>query len=168
MKIYYSKSTTGFYLQDVNEYIPDDSIEINKEKHFEMVAALSSGCIILEDLSYSPPKPSIFHNWIDGVWVLDNKSKLKAEMPQFLNRFQMLTVLRLTKLDNGSSLYQSADNYLNALTDDTIERVTIKTAWETAQEFSRDSALIGLIQTEFKLTDAELDDLFRQGLGITA
>ncbi|WP_392564594.1 hypothetical protein RHO13_03775 [Orbus wheelerorum] len=89
-------------------------------------------------------------------------------VPQSLNRFQMLTVLRLTKLDNGSSLYQSADNYLNALTDDTIERVTVKTAWETAQEFSRDSALIGLIQTEFKLTDAELDDLFRQGLGITA
>ncbi|WP_392552977.1 hypothetical protein RHO14_03680 [Orbus wheelerorum] len=104
--------------------------------------------------------------------IKKNQNKLIEEqqkiVPQFLNRFQMLTVLRLTKLDDGSSLYQSADNYLNALADDTIERVTVKTAWETAQEFSRDSALIGLIQTEFKLTDAELDDLFRQGLGITA
>jgi len=89
-------------------------------------------------------------------------------VPQLLNRFQMLTILRLTKLDDGASLYQSANNYINALADDTIENVTVKTAWETAAEFSRDSALIELIQNEFKLTHEQLDELFRQGAGLKA
>ncbi|WP_392560846.1 hypothetical protein RHO12_06475 [Orbus sturtevantii] len=96
------------------------------------------------------------------------RAKIEAQIPQLLNRFQMLTILRLTKLDDGSSLYQSADNYINALADDTIERVTVKTAWETAQEFCRDSTFIGMIQTEFKLTDVQVDNLFKQGIDIKA
>lgn len=89
-------------------------------------------------------------------------------VPDPLSRFQALTILKLTKLDGTKTLYQATDDYINSLDGDTVENITAKTAWETAQIFKRNSALIGLAQKLFKLTDEQVDEMFKQGAKITA
>lgn len=89
-------------------------------------------------------------------------------IPQVLSRFQAITILKITKASKDKSLYQATDDYINALSDDSIENITTKTAWETAQEFRRDSALIRMAQGMFKLTDDQVDEMFINGAKITA
>jgi len=94
-------------------------------------------------------------------------AKQQKIIPQALSRFQALTVLKLTKLDDGQTLYKATDEYINSLSDDTVENLIAKTVWETAQEFRRDSALIKLVQNTFELTDGRVDEIFIEGAKIT-
>jgi len=89
-------------------------------------------------------------------------------VPQTLSRFQALTVLKLTKLEDGQTLYKATDDYINSLSDDSIENITAKTAWETAHEFRRDSALISLAEKMFNLSNKQVDEMFINGSKITA
>lgn len=95
-------------------------------------------------------------------------SEVQATIPQALSRFQALTILKLTKLDDGNTLYQATDEYINSLDNDSIENITAKTAWETAQEFRRDSTLIQLAEKLFGLSNEQVDDMFIYGAKITA
>jgi len=58
--------------------------------------------------------------------------------------------------------------YINSLSDDSIENITATTAWETAQEFRRDSALIQLAEKMFGLSNDQVDEMFINGSKITA
>ncbi|WP_392563182.1 hypothetical protein RHO12_12605 (plasmid) [Orbus sturtevantii] len=89
-------------------------------------------------------------------------------VPQSLSRFQAMTVLKLTKLEDGITLYQATDAYINSLDNDSVESITAKTAWETAQEFRRDSTLIQLAGKLFNLTDEQVDKMFFEGAKIKA
>lgn len=100
-------------------------------------------------------------------FVID-QSRAVINKPEIFSRFQALTVLRLTKLNDKTTLYKATDDYINSLSDDSVENITAKTAWETAPEFRRDSALIQLIQRKFELTDNLVDELFVNGADITA
>jgi len=54
-KFYFSKSTLGFYVADIHgDGIPNDAVEITKEKHEELLAGQSSGKIISGDESGNP------------------------------------------------------------------------------------------------------------------
>lgn len=99
---------------------------------------------------------------------LRNEQIILNVVPTVLSRFQAITILKLTKASKDKSLYQATDDYINSLADDTAENITAKTAWETAQEFRRDSALIKMAQGMFNLTDDQVDEMFRQGAKITA
>ena len=72
-KYFYSKLTSGFYVSDVHDVMPDDVIEITDVQHNELLNALNSGCIIFDDLTYSEPKPSLFHEWDGFEWVFNYK-----------------------------------------------------------------------------------------------
>lgn len=84
-------------------------------------------------------------------------------MPDTLSRFQMLTILKLSKLDTGESMYQVVDSFIKGLSDDSPDNIIIKTAWDTAPEFRRDSLLVTAAQKRLKLSDAEADELFKNG-----
>lgn len=43
MKIFYSSSTKGFYVDSINKNIPVDAIEISKEQHQELLNEQSQG-----------------------------------------------------------------------------------------------------------------------------
>lgn len=89
-------------------------------------------------------------------------------IPQSLSRFQALTVLKLTKINETTNLYQATDAYIKSLSGDTAQDVVIQTAWETASEFRRDSATILMAQKMFNLTDEQVDQMFINGAEITA
>lgn len=77
IKYFYSKSENAFYLSNINNEIPYDSIEITQLKHIELFNALNTGCVILDDLTYSEPRPSPLHEWIDSSWIENVEVKNK-------------------------------------------------------------------------------------------
>jgi len=75
MKHFYHHKTQSFYIDEINHEIPSDSIEITEEQHNELYNAINAGCIIFDDLTYSDPPPSSFHQWSGKKWVLDENAK---------------------------------------------------------------------------------------------
>lgn len=84
-------------------------------------------------------------------------------IPDTLSRFQMLSILKISKLDSGKSMYQVVDNFINELSDDSPDNIIIKTAWDSASEFRRESLLVSAIQKHLNLSAAEIDELFKNG-----
>lgn len=77
IKYYYSKNEHAFYVSNINDNIAKDSVEITTEQHNNLLNALNSGCVIFDDLTYSPPRPSQFHDWINGKWIENIEGKNK-------------------------------------------------------------------------------------------
>lgn len=115
----------------------------------------------------APTSP--YDKWDGKKWVKDDEKEFKDQVPVSLSRFQAITMLRLTKVPGSEiTLYKATSEYLESLSDDSIENITAKTAWENAQEFKRDSALISMAQIKFGLTERQVDEMFIQGEKIEA
>ena len=101
----------------------------------------------------------------EAEYIIQKKQEAYVETytPDSLSRFQMLSILKISKLDNGESMYQVVDSFIKGLPEDTSDNIIIKTAWETAPEFRRDSLLVTEAQKKLNLTDAEADELFKKG-----
>ncbi|WP_376901995.1 hypothetical protein [Aeromonas veronii] len=53
--MFFSKSTGGFYIEVIHgDSIPDDAVEISKEKHAELMEGQSKGKIITADNNGEP------------------------------------------------------------------------------------------------------------------
>lgn len=102
--------------------------------------------------------------WVEDAEKLAEYKKMFV--PQVLSRFQALTILKLTKIDETTSLYQATDAYINSLSGETAKEIVIKTAWETASEFRRDSTLINTCKEMFGLTDEQVDEMFIKGYAL--
>lgn len=92
-----------------------------------------------------------------------SRAETEDYIPDTLSRFQMLSILKISKLDSGESMYQVVDNFINKLSDDSPDNIIIKTAWDSASEFRRESLLVSAIQKHLNLSAAEIDDLFKNG-----
>lgn len=77
MAIYYDPALNTFYDTRVHENLPENVIEINEEKHAELLNAIIAGLPILEDLSIGEPAPSPAHEWNGKAWV--HNKQLEAE-----------------------------------------------------------------------------------------
>lgn len=88
-------------------------------------------------------------------------------VPDSLTRFQLLSALKIFRLDNNESFFNAIDKGITSLSDGSIDNIIIKTAWETATEFGRGSLLVNFIQNHMLLTDTQIDDIFKKGGGIT-
>lgn len=77
----FSPTTQSFYdLSFGYSNLPDDIIDIDDDTHARLLSAINAGCHILPDLTLSTPKPSAYHIWQDGKWVLGiDKSELQAQ-----------------------------------------------------------------------------------------
>ena len=95
--------------------------------------------------------------------IIQKKREEEAYTPDTLSRFQMLTILKISKLGTGESMYQVVDNFINGLTEESSDNIIIKTAWDSASEFIRESLLVSAIRKHLNLSAAEIDDLFKNG-----
>ena len=75
MTIYFKDQ--AFYDCDTPEQAPEGARPVSSEQHAELLAALNSGCIVSDDLTVSPPRPSEYHEWDGGSWVLKPTAKKK-------------------------------------------------------------------------------------------
>lgn len=75
MTIYFKDQ--AFYDADTPEQAPEGARPVSPEQHAELLAALNSGCIVSDDLTVSPPRPSEYHKWDGSDWVLTPAAKKK-------------------------------------------------------------------------------------------
>lgn len=77
----FSPSMQAFYDLTLSyPNLPDDITDIDDDTHARLLSAINAGCHILPDLTLSTPKPSAYHIWQDGKWVLGvDKSELQAQ-----------------------------------------------------------------------------------------
>lgn len=149
---------------DLSEVKTSGSIKLTDAQAQQVIDAKLSGLIASYEngeLIFTEPK-------VEEPEIPEPELPTEPIIPTLLSRFQALTVLKLTKLEDGTTLYKATDDYINSLSDDSVENITAKTAWENAQEFRRNSALILNAQAMFKLTDAQVDEMFKLGAQITA
>lgn len=92
-----------------------------------------------------------------------NRAEKKHFVPDVLSRFEMLSILKILKLNSGESMYKVLDNFIKELTDDSSDNIIIKTAWDTSTEFRRNSLLVAVAQKSLNLSDNETDELFKKG-----
>lgn len=92
-----------------------------------------------------------------------NRAEKKDFVPDVLSRFEMLSILKILKLNSGESMYKVLDNFIKELTDDSSDNIIIKTAWDTSTEFRRNSLLVAVAQKSLNLSDNETDELFKKG-----
>lgn len=85
MTIFYSKSTGGFYDDQIHNVLPGDAVEITAEYHAALLAGQAQGKTIMPGKDGKPvltlPAPSHLHQWNGKEWVLDKAaaSQLLAE-----------------------------------------------------------------------------------------
>lgn len=75
MTIYYKDR--AFYDADTLDQAPEGARPITPEQHAGLLAALNSGCIVSDDLTVSPPRPSEYHEWDGKGRVLKPTAKKK-------------------------------------------------------------------------------------------
>lgn len=75
MTIYFKDQ--AFYDCDTPEQAPEGARPVSPEQHAELLAALNSGCVVSDDLTVSPPRPSEYHKWDGSDWVLTPAAKKK-------------------------------------------------------------------------------------------
>ena len=88
MTIYYKDN--AFYNDDLGA-VPAGAVEISERQHAELLAALNAGCLILPDLSVTPPPPSSLHTWDGKTWVLD---KAAAQQHKAVQQEEMWTRIK--------------------------------------------------------------------------
>lgn len=76
MRYYYSKSTGGFYINEIHgSNIPADAVEITESDHMALLAGQSTGKMIYADSNgkpiLSPDCPRLDYTWSGSAWVFD-------------------------------------------------------------------------------------------------
>lgn len=97
MTIYYKDR--AFYDCDTPDQAPEGARPITPEQHAGLLAALNSGCIVSDDLTVSPPRPSEYHKWDGGSWVLTPAAKKK--------------MLQEAKSEKLAEVNRAAQSYIN-------------------------------------------------------
>lgn len=85
MTIFYSKTTGGFYDNQIHNILPEDAVKITAEYHATLLAGQAQGKTIMPGKDgkpvLAPLAPSHLHQWNGKEWVLDKAaaSQLLAE-----------------------------------------------------------------------------------------
>ena len=85
MTIFYSKTTGGFYDNQIHNVLPEDAVEITAEYHATLLAGQAQGKTIMPGKDgkpvLAPLAPSHLHQWNGKEWMVDKAaaSQLLAE-----------------------------------------------------------------------------------------
>lgn len=157
--IKFSLKNTAFYDSDFNyPELPDDLIEVSTDKHYELLTAINSGCIVFSDLTVSAPKPSQFHelngnNWIDSRTEEEKLVYKRSQYPK-LTRYQFKRCL----LEKG---YKSFDIEAQIQTiEDEIMRELTLLGFREAPNFVRTDSSVLEMQSVLGLSDENVDELW--------
>ena len=154
-----SLSQQIFYDSDLNyPELPDDLTEVSTDKHFELLTAINSGCIIFSDLTYSDPRPSQFHEWDGTDWIdpRTEEEKLAYKRSQYpkLTRYQFMRGL----LEMG---FKSLDIEARILLiEDEFTRELTMIGFKDATNFVRTDPSIDVMRDLLGKTDLEIDEFW--------
>ena len=157
--ILFSVSEQIFYDSDFNyPELPGDLTEVSTDKHFELLTAINSGCVVFSDLSYSDPKPTQFHKWNGSDWIdpRTEEEKLAYKRSQYpkLTRYQFMRGM----LEYG---YKSSDIEAQILLiEDEFTRDLTMLGFKDATNFERNNQSVAIIRDMLNKTDLELDEFW--------
>lgn len=142
--------------------LPDDLVEITTEQHNELLNVINSGCIIFDDLTYSKPKPSLFHEWNGTEWIdsRTEEEKLAYKRSQYktLTRYQFKRCL----LENGYKSEMIEAKIL--MIEDEMTRELTLLGFKEATNFVRTDESILAMQSVLDLADERVDQMWEQAL----
>ena len=154
-----SLSQQIFYDSDLNyPELPDDLTEVSTDKHFELLTAINSGCIIFSDLTYSDPRPSQFHEWDGTDWIdpRTEEEKLAYKRSQYpkLTRYQFMRGM----LEMG---FKSSDIEAQImLIEDEYTRELTMLGFKDETNFVRTDPSIDVMRDILRKTDLEIDEFW--------
>lgn len=161
--IKFSLKNKAFYDSELNYTdLPDDLVEITANQYKELLSALNNGCIVFDNLAYSSPRPSQFHEWIGSEWV-DNrteqeKQEYKRSIYPTLTRYQFMRGL----LALG---YKSSYIEVQILQiEDEFTRELTMLGFKDATKFVRTDSSISVVRDILGKTDLEVDEFWEQCL----
>lgn len=150
--ILFSVSEQIFYDSDFNyPELPSDLIEITAEKHTELLNALNRGCIIFDDLAYSEPKPSQFHEWNGTAWIDNRTPEQIAEHDRSIMPQLKPADFELKLVDFG--LYDAVQELINS-------DIKLKIAYNRALYFSRTDPFVEQARQALGLTHKQIDEMW--------
>lgn len=98
MAIFYYKQ--GFYDYDTDSIVPEGAIEISQEQHVELLNALNTGCLVLDDLTVTPRRPSPEYDWDGNRWTVNN---VRADEMRAEQQSEMWARIKQKRYDNTHS-----------------------------------------------------------------
>lgn len=131
-KKYYSKTTEGFYIEDVSTNIPKDAVEISEDRYNELFENQGKGMSIYPDKNGYPMNTFCvdYSKWNSELekWELIPDEKIKAtkcELETLIEKYERYTVPfqynKLTKTQQEALmlLLEECDKLLKNVTVDT-------------------------------------------------
>ena len=155
----FSLEKKAFYDSELHyPELPSDLVDITAEQHTGLLNALNSSCIIFDDLTFSEPKPSQFHEWFDGDWIdpRSEEEKLAYKRSQYpkLTRYQFMRGM----LEYG---YKSSDIEAQImLIEDEYTRELTMIGFKDATNFVRTDPSIDVMRDMLDKTDIEIDEFW--------
>ena len=131
--------------------LPSDLIEITIEQHEQILSAINSGCIVFPDLSYSPPRPTQFHEWDGKAW-LDKRTEEEIKQHQ-RQSMPTLTPIEFDIKLNNAGLYDAVQDLIK----DSFE---LRIVYNRATFFSRTAPFIDQARVALGLTDEQVDEMW--------
>jgi hypothetical protein len=136
--MFFSKTTGGFYDQNIHTVIPQDAVEITDELYATLMTGTSSGRPIVGDENGNP--------------VLSDPPENGSFVPIAVTPRQA----RLALL--GAGLLSTVESAIAAMPG--VEGEAARITWEFAQEISRDFPLILQLASILEISDEQIDQLF--------
>jgi hypothetical protein len=164
MSIKFSEKNQAFYdlVLDYGD-LPDDLVDINKDLHMDLLAAINAGHYISSELKISKEtRKSIFEKWNGEAWVDPrNSEEIKAA------EFRKLTPLtrrqfRMAFILNGYDLDAIKAKILEI--EDIQTRQLTLVEWEDAVTFERDNASLVMMAGLLGLDDDQVNAMWKQAL----
>ena len=99
MTIYFKDQ--AFYDADTPEQAPEGARPVSPEQHAELLAALNSGCIVSDDLTVSPPRPSEYHEWDGKKWKISKADAARLKTAAIASVWERIKQKRHENLRGG-------------------------------------------------------------------
>lgn len=160
--IQFSTHTQQFYDMSLDyPQLPDDLVSIDLEQHHAFLTALNEGRYILDDFSFSEPRPTHYHTWQDGQWVdlrTDEQKQVDEQKMLFpLTRRQFKLVLLKHKL------LKKVEQSIADIQDETLQ-MQIQIEYEESTSFERNSQAVGYMCQLLALNTQQIDAMWEEAL----
>ena len=99
MTIYFKDQ--AFYDCDTPEQAPEGARPVSPEQHAELLAALNSGCIVFDDLTVSPSRPSEYHEWDGKKWKISKADAARLKTAAITAMWERIKQKRHENLRGG-------------------------------------------------------------------
>lgn len=140
--INFSVSNQAFYdLSFKYPELPNDLIEISHGQHLILLDAINRNCIVFNDLTFSTPMPSQFHEWSGTAWV-DNRTE-EEKLTYKRSRLPALTKRQFSLYLFDIGKYNEVMDALNANPRFKIEFDTVATIERSSSTVAAMGQILG-------------------------